>query len=73
MIQETKLNHTHRTPNIPNYTAIRQDRQHGEGGGLITYMHHNTPYIEQTQQIRTLTQVNRHTEIQAFKIKAGYN
>ena len=73
MIQETKLKHTHRTPNIPNYTAIRQDRQHGEGGGLITYIHHNTPYIESTEHIRTLTQVDRHTELQAFEIKTGHN
>lgn len=73
IIQETKLRHTHKTPNIPNFTAIRQDRQHGEGGGLITYIHHNLSYIEKTQHIRTITQVDRHTELQAFNIKTGHN
>jgi hypothetical protein len=28
IIQETKLRHSHKTPSIPNYTAIRQYRQH---------------------------------------------
>ena len=73
LIQETKLKHTHKTPTIPNYTPIRQDRQHGEGGGLITYIHHNISYIEKTQHIRTLTHADRHTELQAFYIKTGHD
>ena len=73
ILQETKLKHTQKTPRIPNYTAIRQDRQHGEGGGLITYINHNISYIEKTQHIRTLIQADRHTELQAFNIKTGHN
>ena len=34
IIQETELQYRHKTPTIPNYTAIRYDRQHGQGGGL---------------------------------------
>ena len=34
-IQETKLTHKAKTPNIHNFTAVRTDRLHKAGGGLI--------------------------------------
>ena len=37
-VQESKLNPASRTPKIPNYTAIRTDRKHKQGGRLITYI-----------------------------------
>ena len=36
-IQETKLNQSHKTPNISQFTAIRTDRTHKQGG-LLTYI-----------------------------------
>ena len=40
-IQESKLDPASRTPKIPNYTAIRTDRKHKQGGRLLlsTYSH----------------------------------
>ena len=32
-IQETKLTHNAKTPQIPHYTTIRTDREHKQGGG----------------------------------------
>ena len=40
-VQESKLNKTSRTPKIPNYTAIRTDRQHKQGGGLLLLSTHS--------------------------------
>lgn len=65
--------HTYTTPSIPNYTTVRQDRHHAKVEGPITYIHHSISYIEKTQHIRTLAQVDRHTELQAFMIKTNYN
>jgi hypothetical protein len=61
IIQETRLWHSHKIPSIPNHSAIRQDWSHGESGGLITYIHHNIAYLEETQHIRFLIQVDRHS------------
>ena len=37
-IQETKLNQSHKTPNIPHFTPIQTDRTHKQGGGVLTYI-----------------------------------
>ena len=35
VIQESKLTLNSRTPNIQNFTTVRKDRDHGQGGGLL--------------------------------------
>ena len=35
-IQESKLNQSHKTPNIPHFTPIRTDQTHKQGGNLLT-------------------------------------
>ena len=40
-IQETKLNQSHKTPNIPHFTPIRTDYTHKQGGGLLSYIKYN--------------------------------
>ena len=40
-IQETKLNQSHKTPNIPHFTPIRTGRAHKQEGGLLTYIRNN--------------------------------
>ena len=37
-IQETKLNQSHKTSNIPQFTPIRTDHTHRQGRGLPTYI-----------------------------------
>ena len=65
LIQETKLSTKHKTPQIPNYTAIRTDRGHKQGGGLITYIHNAITYTN----IHVPTHINtQKTELQIHKI-----
>ena len=54
-IQESKLTPASRTPKIPHYTAIRTDREHKQGGGLITYIKSDTTFthIKTPQTINT--------------------
>ncbi|KAF2348548.1 Reverse transcriptase domain [Trinorchestia longiramus] len=73
LTQETKLQHQHRTSTIPNYSVTRQDRQHGKGGGLITYIHHNINNIDTSQITHNLLRIDHHTEPQSFKIETGMN
>ena len=64
-IQETKLQKHHRTPNIPNYTPIRSDRQNRPGGGLLSYIKNDITFT----QLATPNNINTEkTEIQAIKI-----
>ena len=45
-IQKTKLNQSHKTPNIPNFTPIRTDHTHKLGGGLLTYIKNNISFSQ---------------------------
>ena len=38
-IQESKLTTKSRSPNIQNYTLVRQDQCQGRGGGLVSQLH----------------------------------
>ena len=38
-LQETKLNENVKTPEIPQFTPVRKDRERDKGGGLIFYIH----------------------------------
>ena len=65
-IQESKLNPASRTPKIPNYTAIRTDRKHKQGDGLITYIKPHTTFTH----IKTPLTINTdNTETQLLKLK----
>ena len=65
MIQETKLNTRHKTPHIPNYTPIRTDRAHKQGGGLITYIHNTVTFTNITIPAHINIQK---TELQVTKV-----
>ena len=43
-IQETKLTPKAKTPKIHNFTAVRTDRLHKAGGGLITLIRDNITF-----------------------------
>ena len=45
-IQETKLKPTSKTPKIPGFTPIRQDRKDKDGGGLLTYVKGNITFTD---------------------------
>ena len=68
-IQESKLTPASRAPKIPHYTAIRTDRKHKQGGGLITYIKSNTTFTH----IKTPQTINTdNTEIQLLKIQTKH-
>ena len=56
-IQETKLKNSSKTPNIPKYTPIRQDRIGKEGGGLITYIREELTFSTNNTPIFTHTKI----------------
>ena len=43
-IQEFKLTAQSRSPNIQNYTLVRQDRRQGPGGGLLFFIHNTVSF-----------------------------
>ena len=46
-LQESNLNSKHKTPNIPNFSAIRLDRPSSQkGGALLTYIYNNIIYSQ---------------------------
>ena len=64
-IQESKLSFASRTPQISHFTAIRTDREHKQGGGLITYIKSDTTFTH----IKTPQLINTdNTEIQLLNI-----
>lgn len=67
LIQEAKLRKTDRTPRIPGYTTIREDRVGGPGGGLVTFIKENVPY----QRLPSVQKDG--TEIQKIRIRLSRN
>ena len=64
-LQETKLKKTSKTPKIPNFTAVRKDRPHRTGGGLMTYIKNDIIFTD----IKTPQNINQQlTELQHIKI-----
>ena len=55
-IQESKLTAKSRSPNIQNYTLVRQDRRQGPGGGLLfLFITQSASIASHSQQRRRIT------------------
>ena len=52
VIQESKLTAKSRSPNIQNYTLVRQDRHQGPGGGLLFFIHNSVSFNRKPQSKR---------------------
>ena len=46
IIQQIKLNQSHKTLNILHFTPIRTDRTHKQGGGFLTYIKNNISFSQ---------------------------
>jgi exonuclease III len=69
-IQETKLKPTTKTPTIAHFTAIRTDRTHKDGGGLMTYVKNDITFTD----INIPQNINRQaTEVQYIKLYLSNN
>ena len=47
VIQESKLSPKSKNPCIQNYTTVRKDRFHGQGGGLLIFIHRSITFPKQ--------------------------
>ena len=47
VIQEAKVSPKSKKPSIQNYTTVRKDRSHGQGGGLLIFSHRSTTFSKQ--------------------------
>jgi len=63
LIQETKLEKNHKTPDIPGFAPWRVDRKNKKGGGLIAYIKRSIIFEKKREQSKDTT------EIQTLRIK----
>ena len=47
VIQESKLSPKSKNPCIQNYTTVRKDCSHGQGGGLLIFIHRSIAFSKQ--------------------------
>ena len=59
-IQESKLTAKSRSPNIQNYTLVRQDRRLGPGGGLLFFIHNSVSFTR--KPLSTMSKKDPHLE-----------
>ena len=67
VIQESKLTGTSKTPSFRNYTTVRKDRHHDQGGGLLTLVHKEINYFRTTVSPESLA--DPHLEELTIKAK----
>ena len=72
LLQETKLRQTHKTPAIKHYTPLRRDKRQGEGGGLITLIHHTIRYTDTTDITQNLNNPDITVETQSIRISTRH-
>ena len=55
VIQESKLSPKSKNPCIRNYTTVRKDRPHGQGGGLLIFIHRSMTFSKQPSSPESLS------------------
>ena len=55
LIQESKLSPKSKNPCIQNYTTVRKDRSHGQGGGLLIFIHRLITFSKQPSSPESLS------------------
>ena len=69
MIQDTTLSLISKNPYIQNYTTVRKDRPHGQGGGLLICIHRSTTFSRQPSSAESLS--DPHLEELTIKAELG--
>ena len=54
VIQESKLTPKSKKNYIQNYTTVRKDRPHGQGGGLLIFIHRSVTFSKQPSSADSL-------------------
>ena len=60
VIQESKLSPKSKNSCIQNYTTVRKDHSHGQGGGLLIFIHRSITFSKQPSSPESLS--NPHLE-----------
>ena len=55
VIQESKLSPKSKNPCIQNYTTVRKDRSHGQGSGLLIFIHRSITFSKQPSSPESLS------------------
>ena len=69
VIQESKLTPKSKNPCIQNYTTFRKDRPHGQGGGLLIFIHRSITFSKQPSPAESL--YDPHLEGLAIEAEIG--
>ena len=69
VIQESKLTPKSKKPCIQNYTTVRKDRPHGQGGGLFIFIHRSVTFSKQPSSAESL--YGPHLEELAIEAEIG--
>ena len=54
VIQESNLTPKSKNPCIQNYTTVRKDRPHGQGGGLLIFIQKSVTFTKQSSTTESL-------------------
>ena len=66
VIQESKLSPKSKNPCIQNYTTVRKDRSHGQGGGLLIFINRSITFSKKPSSPESLSDPH----LEEFSIKA---
>ena len=69
VIQESKLSPKSKNPCIQNYTTVRKDRPHGQGGGLLIFIDKSITFSKQPSSPESLS--DPHPEELSIKAELG--
>ena len=69
VIQESKLSPKSKNPCIQNYTTVRKDRSHGQGGGLLIFIHRSITFSKQPSSPESLS--DPHLDELSIKAELG--
>ena len=69
VIQESKLSPTSKNLCIQNYTTVRKDRSHGQGGGLLIFIHRSITFSKHPSSPESLS--DPHLEELSIKAELG--
>ena len=69
VIQESTLSPKSKNPCIQNYTTVRKDRSHGQGGGLLIFIHRSITFTKQPSSPESL--YDPHLEELSIKAELG--
>ena len=69
VIHESKLTKKSKNPCIQNYTTVRKDRHHGQGGGLLIFIHRSVTFSKTPSSAESL--YDPHLEELAIEAEIG--